>query len=71
MAGRAAHVPAPKKDRKEYNEAQELENLQRVFDRLDRKGDKKVHRRLCTAETCSSPNLCTLRRLTRTSLLDT
>ena len=33
---------APKKDRKEYNEAQELENLQRVFDRLDKKGDKKV-----------------------------
>lgn len=32
----------PKKDRSEYNEAQELENLQRVFDRLDKKGDKKV-----------------------------
>ena len=32
----------PKKDRKEYNEAQELENLQRVFDRLDKKGDKKA-----------------------------
>lgn len=31
-----------KKDRREYNEAQELENLQRVFDRLDKKGDKKV-----------------------------
>lgn len=31
-----------KKDRTEYNEAQELENLQRVFDRLDKKCDKKV-----------------------------
>ncbi|KAL1512289.1 hypothetical protein AB1Y20_005551 [Prymnesium parvum] len=31
-----------KKDRREYNEAQELENLLRVFDRLDRKGDKKL-----------------------------
>ena len=30
------------KGRKEYNEALELENLQRVFDRLDKKGDKKV-----------------------------
>jgi len=31
-----------KKDRREYNEAQELENLTRVFDRLDKKQDKKV-----------------------------
>eukprot|EP00966_Prymnesium_polylepis_P119663 2765401-Prymnesium_polylepis.1 len=31
-----------KKDRTEYNEGQELENLQRVFDRLDGKGDKKI-----------------------------
>mmetsp|Transcript_31451 Transcript_31451/g.68749 ORF Transcript_31451/g.68749 Transcript_31451/m.68749 type:complete len:204 (-) Transcript_31451:562-1173(-) len=35
-------IPPPKKDRKEYNEAQELESLQRVFDRLDRKADKKI-----------------------------
>ena len=56
MASRGA---PPKKDRKEYNEAQELENLQRVFDRLDKKGDKKV-RRACAvschpmAERCSA-----------------
>ena len=32
----------PKKDRTEYNEGQELENLQRTFDRLDKNGDKKI-----------------------------
>ena len=37
----AAKAPV-KKDRREYNEAQELENLQRVFHRLDKKGDNKV-----------------------------
>ena len=41
MASRPG-APPPKTDRREYNEAQELENLQRVFDRLDKKGDKKV-----------------------------
>jgi hypothetical protein len=35
-------MPSSEKGRKEYNEALELEALQRVFDRLDKKGDKKV-----------------------------
>lgn len=31
-----------KKSRELYNESQELESLQRVFDRLDKNGDKKI-----------------------------
>lgn len=31
-----------KKSRELYNESQELESLQRVFERLDKNGDKKV-----------------------------
>jgi len=35
-------VPPPKKDRSEYNAMREVENLQRVFERLDQKHDKKI-----------------------------
>ena len=42
VGAEAMQRPGMRKDRREYNEAQELENLQRVFDRLDKKGDKKV-----------------------------
>tara|TARA_B110001452_G_scaffold263109_1_gene264087 strand:- start:879 stop:1133 length:255 start_codon:yes stop_codon:yes gene_type:complete len=35
-------MAALKTARREFNEAQELENLQRVFRRLDKKGDDKV-----------------------------
>jgi len=35
-------LPPPKKDRSEYNAKQEVENLQRVFERLDKKHDKKI-----------------------------
>ena len=52
--------PAPKKDRKEYNEAQELENLQRVFDRLDKKGDKKA-RAAHLQRTSLRPTVCRAR----------
>jgi len=39
----ARRFPAAQKpDREKYNEAQELDNLQRVFERLDRNGDKKI-----------------------------
>ena len=48
----------PKKDRSEYNEAQELENLQRVFDRLDKKGDKKVPDKTMLSLGTESSTLC-------------
>lgn len=39
---KAAVQPAPDQGRQEKNQAKELENLQRVFEWLDKKGDKKI-----------------------------
>ena len=39
---KAGAQPAPDQGRQEKNQAKELDNLQRVFEWLDKKGDKKI-----------------------------